>query len=233
VADPVEVELRDEIALLRIDDGKANALSPGLIDAVEAALDRVEKDARAVVIVGRPGRFSAGFDLSVMRQSQEAVAGLVASGARLALRLYEFPCPVVMACSGHAMAMGAILLLAGDERLGAEGAFKIALNEVAIGMTLPMFAIEFGRERLSKRHVNRALALAETYDPAGAVDAGFLDRLVPAERLEDEALAEAGRLAQLPASAHRSTKRAMRSAMVERVRGSLDADMERLTGPSA
>jgi enoyl-CoA hydratase len=100
MSDPVCYELRGSIAVVTLDDGKANALSPDVIAQIHASLDRAEKEAKALLLVGRPGRFSAGFDLSVMRQGGDVVASLVRAGAELALRLYEFPMPVVMACTG-------------------------------------------------------------------------------------------------------------------------------------
>ena len=144
----VQFELRDGIALVRMDDGKANAFSHAMLEALGRAFDRAEKEARAIVLAGRPERFSGGFDLKVMNQGGPAVPELVLAGARFAIRVYECPLPVVIACTGHALAMGAVLLLAPDLRLGARGAYKIGLNEVAIGMTLPGFAVELARERL-------------------------------------------------------------------------------------
>ncbi len=229
----VRYELKEKAAVVRFDDGKANALSPALIEQLHGALDRAEKDARAVLLVGRPGRFSAGFDLAIMRQGGDAMSSLVTAGAELALRIYEFPCPVVAACTGHAIAMGAILLLASDTRIGAEGDFKIGLNEVAIGMGLPIFAVELARERLSKRHLTRATAEAEIYAPAAAVDAGFLDRVTAPDALFGEALAEAQRLAELPTAAHRMTKLRVRGDAVRRIRATLDEDMKQLSGPRA
>jgi enoyl-CoA hydratase len=222
MSEGIRVERRGPVALLHLDDGKANAISPALVAAIDAALDGAEKDARAVVLAGRADRFSGGFHLDVMRQGGAATVELVNAGGRLALRLYEFPYPVVIACTGHALAMGAVLLLAADLRIGAEGLYKIGLNEVAIGLTLPPFAWELACERLSRRHLQRATTLAEIYDPAGAVDAGFLDRTVaPADVLET-ALAEASRLAALPGDAHLQTKRRMRAAVLGRIRASLE-----------
>jgi enoyl-CoA hydratase len=226
MSDPaVQYELKDTTAIIRVDDGKANALSQALIADCNAALDRAEKEARAVLLVGRPGRFSAGFDLSVMRQGGQAVAELVGAGADLALRLYGSPQPVVLAVTGHALAMGAVLCLAADERIGAEGDFKIGLNEVAIGMTLPRFALEFARERLSKRHLSRAVAGAEIYTPAGAVDAGFLDRATSPESLFEEALTAAARLAALDPTAHRNTKLRLRGPAIEQIRRSVAEEL--------
>ena len=154
-SDKVRYELRDGIAVITMDDGKANALSHEVIDALHACLDRAEREARAVLLTGREKRLSGGFDLTVMISSPEATRNLVTAGAELMLRLYTFPRPVVVACTGHALAAGAILLLVADARIGAAGEFKIGLNEVAIQMTLPIFAMELARDRLSKRHFTR------------------------------------------------------------------------------
>jgi enoyl-CoA hydratase len=223
---PIGYRLEGTVAARRFDDGKANALSQVAIDGLNAALDRAEKEAGAVILAGRPGRFSAGFDLSSMKAGPDAVRSLVSAGAELLLRLYEAPLPIVTACSGHALAMGAVLLLGSDLRIGAAGDFKIGLNEVSIHMTLPVFAVEIARDRLSRRHFQRAVIQAEIYGPDGAVDAGYLDRVVPAERLADEARAEAERLAGLPRRAFSETKQRVRGASVERIRRSLVEDME-------
>jgi enoyl-CoA hydratase len=215
---PVHFELRDDVAVVRLDDGKANAISQLVIDGLQQAFDRAEKEAGAVLWVGRPGRFSAGFDLGVMRSQPDAARSLVAAGAELFLRLFTHPLPTVAACTGHAIAAGAIGLLSADTRIGAEGEFKIGLNEVGIGMTLPVFGVELARHRLSKRHFTRAVIQAELYDPSAAVDAGYLDRVVPGEALFEEALREAARLAQLPRQAHAGTKLRCREAIVAAIR---------------
>lgn len=227
MSDAVRYELRDGLAVVRLDDGKANAVSFALLGALEAALDRAEKEARALAILGRPDRFSGGFDLGVMRGGdQAAVVRLVAGGGRLALRLFEGPLPVVLGCTGHALAMGAVLLLAGDLRIGARGAYKIGLNEVAIGLTLPTFATELASARLSPRHLQRATALAEVYDPDGAVEAGFLDQTVAPAALEAAVVEAGARLAAaLHPGAHRATKRRIRAATLERLRAGFEEDL--------
>jgi enoyl-CoA hydratase len=230
--DAVHYEQDDAVAIIRLDDGKANALSPDVIAAIQAALDRAEAEARAVLLVGRPGRFSGGFDLSVMREGSGATIALVTSGGELALRLYGFPRPVVVACTGHAVAMGAIILLSADIRLGAEGSFKICLNEVAIGLTLPVFGVELARDRLSKRHLTRATETAEVYGPSGALDAGFLDRVTNPEAIFAEALGEAQRLSGLDTGAFAGTKRRLRDATIARIRETLKADVERMVSGS-
>ena len=225
----VHFELRDAVAVVRMDDGKANAFSHAMLEALGRAMDRAEKEAKAIVLAGRPERFSGGFDLKVMNQGGPAVPALVLAGARFAIRVYECPLPVVIACTGHALAMGAVLLLAPDLRLGARGTYKIGLNEVAIGMTLPGFAVELVRERLAPRHRVRATALAEIYSPEDAIEAGFLDRVVAPAELDAAALAEASRFAeQLQQPAHAATKRRVRAASLEALRRSLDRDLDPL-----
>jgi enoyl-CoA hydratase len=213
------------VARLHFDDGKANVISPASLAALNAALDRAEKEAGAVLLLGRTGRFCAGFDLNTIQESADAARRLVAGGAQLAARFAASPLPIVVGCGGHALAMGALLLLGADVRVGAAGDFKLGLNEVAIRMTLPAFALELANERLSKRHLLRATTLAEVYAPADACDAGYLDRVVSAEQLEAEALAEAARLAELPRRAFAETKRGLRFAMVERIRAGLEKDL--------
>ena len=223
----------DRVAVLRLDDGKANALSHAAIDALQAALDRAEKEAGAVCLLGRPGRLSAGFDLAVMRSGTEPMRRLVGAGAELCLRMALYPLPIVVGCTGHALAAGALLLLAADARIGARGDWKLGLNEVAIGLALPVFAYELARERLSKRHLLRATTQAELYTPDAAVDAGFLDSVCEPAELVPAALAEARRLAALPQQAFARTKQALRGEMVASIRTSLAQDMARFSGPAA
>jgi len=224
----VRYEVRDSVAVITMDDGKVNALSQDMIDVLHGCLNRAEHEARAVLLMGRENRLSAGFDLRVMSSSPEATRSLVTAGAELMLRLYTFPRPVVVACTGHALAAGAILLLVADARIGAEGEFKIGLNEVAIQLTLPVFAMELARDRLSKRHFSAAVTQARIFDPIMAKDAGYLDATVKPEALFDTALDQARRLAALPDPAFRDTKQRERAATVKFIRETLAADMAQL-----
>jgi enoyl-CoA hydratase len=163
-----------------------------------------------------------------MMQGAQPARSLVTAGAELMLRLYTFPRPVVVACTGHALAAGAILLLSADVRIGARGDFKIGLNEVAIQMTLPLFALELARDRLSKRHFTAAVTQARIFDPETAVDAGYLDAVEAPERVVETALVRAGALAALPGEAFRNTKTRERAATVKLIRNTLAADMRGL-----
>lgn len=232
--DAISIEVREGVAAIALDDGKANALSPRLIQGLHEALDGAEKDAKAVAITGRPGRFCGGFDLSVLRDGgPEAGAALVIAGAELYLRFLEYPLPIVVGCTGHALAAGAIALMTADYRVGARGDFRIGMNETAIGMTLPRFALEFARARISRRHFERALVQADLYGPESAVDAGYLDRVVDPEEVPSAAFAEATRLAALPQPAFRNSKRRAHEDLVARVRRDLEADVRGMMPRSA
>jgi len=219
---PINYQLKGPVAVLEFDDGKANTFSPTSIAALNEAFDRAEREARCILWLGRPGRFSAGFDLSFIKQGGRAMIDLVASGATLALRIYESPIPIAIGVTGHALAMGAIILMASDKRIGVAGDFKIGLNEVAIGMVLPEFALEFARARLAKRHVSRSVVNAEIYTPESAVEAGYLDRVVPAAELRAAALEDAMELASLDLKAHKATKLALRRETIARLREAID-----------
>jgi enoyl-CoA hydratase len=226
LADSVSFESAGDVAIVRLDDGKANAVSPTVLEALGAALDQAEEAGQAVLILGRPGRFSAGFDLSVLRDGGPGAGrALVTGGANLALRLARFPAPVVIGCTGHALAMGAVLLMAADTRIGATGDFKLGFNEVAIGMTTPIFLLELARERISKRHFMRAIVQAEIYGPEAALDAGFLDQTTEPAQLEACALEEAARLAKLPRGAYVRTRALARGAALDNIEATLEADM--------
>lgn len=232
-SDPVTTTISDGVAVVRFDDGKANVLSHTAIEALDAALDRATADADAVCIVGRDGRLCAGFDLSVMSAGPDAARDLVARGADLLLRIYVHPQPVVVAATGHALAAGALLLLACDVRIGADVPAKIGLNELAIGMPLPMFALELAQARLERTEFVRSTLGAEIHDPHRAVEVGYLDRVVPAGECEPAALAEARRLGDYSSSAYRRTKQVMRAGSAARIRAGNAADLEHFTVESS
>jgi enoyl-CoA hydratase len=218
----IDYRQQDNIAVLTLDDGKANAVSYALVDGVNQGLDRAAQDARAVVIVGRPGILSGGFDLKELGKGPEAAMALVGTGAAMLLRIFAHPQPVIVACTGHAIAAGAFMLLAADTRIGAQGDFKIGLNETAIGMTLPTFGLELGRTRLSKRYQTAAVIQAELFDPAGARDAGFLDEVVEPDAVLNTAVERATLLAGYPSDAYAGNKLALRKDSIAVIRESLE-----------
>ena len=217
-------ELLDHVAVVTMDDGKANAFGPNMIAAVDGLLDRAQDQAKAVVLTGRPGIFSGGFDLNVIRGGdQEAGRAMSLAGARLMMRLYGLPLPLVIAAPGHAIALGAFCLLTADYRVGTDGDFRVGLNETAIGMSLPPFGLMLAKERLSKRHLARAALGATMFSPQEAKDAGFLDDVVAAEDLRESALGAARSLVDLDGVAYAAVKQGLRGGPIAEVLGGLGA----------
>ena len=222
----VSYRFADGVAHLSLDNGKVNALSPDMIAAINAALDQAEKDRAVVVLSGKPGIFSGGYDLKVMTSGPDAAKALVASGSTLSRRMLSHPFPIVAVCTGHAIAKGAFLLLSSDYRLGVEGPFKIGLNETAIGMTMHHAGTELARARLTPAAFGRAVINAEMFSPEEAVIAGFLDKVVAAEELEAAAMAKARELAALNMTAFRQTKVKSRKAYLELLDQCIELDRQ-------
>jgi enoyl-CoA hydratase len=197
-----------------------------MLEALNDSFDRAERDRLVVILTGREGIFSAGFDLKVLRASDfHAHWRMLRSGAELALRLLGFPTPVLSACTGHALPMGAFLMLASDLRIGADGPFGIGLNEVAIGLTLPLFAIELARQRLTPAYYNRSLMTGELFAPDEAVRAGYLDMVVPAVSLQQRAEEAAIQLANIDFNAHAASKRRARELALQAIRDAIDQEL--------
>jgi len=221
---PVTYGLVDSVATITMDDGKVNALSLAMLGELNGALDRAAADGAVVVLTGREGVFSAGFDLPVLRAGGPEALDMLRAGFELSARVLSFPTPVLIACTGHAIAMGVFLVLSGDYRIGAAGPYKITANEVAIGLTMPRAAVEICRQRLTPSHFNRAVALAEVFSPDDAVTAGFLDRVAPASEVRDTARLVANELSKLDLDAHARTKLRMRAAALDSIRAAIKAD---------
>lgn len=225
MSEPVSYEREGRVATIAIDDGKVNAFSIPTLEAIHAALDQAEADEAVVILTGREKYFSAGFDLKVFQEEPERIVEMLTLGARLCERVLAFPAPVVVACSGHAIAAGSFLPLAADVRIGVDGPFKLGLNEVQIGLTVPLFVVELARQRLAPVHFNRALITAAMYDPHEAVEAGFLDQVVSAKELRGTSLDLAQQLATLDPAAHKATKERVRAGALDAVRAAIDAEL--------
>jgi enoyl-CoA hydratase len=219
----VTYRLADSVATITMDDGRVNVLSPAMLAELGGALDRAAADGAVVVLTSAARAFSAGFDLNVLARGGAEAYAMVRAGFTLAARLLSFPRPVVVACPGPAVAMGAFLLLSGDYRLGADGPYTIVANEVALGVTMPRPAIEICRHRLAPAHFNRAVVLAEAYPPGDAVAAGFLDRVVPGADLGAAARAAATGLAALDTDAHAATKLLVRDQLLSAIRTAVES----------
>ncbi len=218
MTDYLTTTITDGIAHIKLDDGKANALGFEMQEALQTALDQAEKDAEALLISGREGVLSAGFNLKVMQNgTREDVIRMVNGGGEFLQRLFIFPKPVIIAATGHAMAAGALLLLAADYVIAGKGDFKIGLNETAIGMVLPQYGLELASYRLTRNAYDAAVVGAQLYDPEGAEQAGYVHEVADLNTIHEAALARAQHYQQLDAKAYKGNKIKSRGKMAEKI----------------
>jgi enoyl-CoA hydratase len=232
---PVTYALKDHVAVITFDDGKANAYTHEVLDALTDALQRSKDDseARALLLVGRPGRFSAGLDLATMNASAESRQDMLRAGAHFVARLLIHPSPVVAACTGHAVAAGALVLLACDYRIGASGDWRLGLNEVSIGITVPTWAVELARYRMPPSEFDLAVVLGRMGGPEEALRAGILDRVVAPDDVISTATEMARELAELQPEAVAGTKARARADLARVMLAGLDEDLIELAGPTS
>jgi enoyl-CoA hydratase len=218
-------DLKEGVATVVMDDGKANSMSIAMLEELHKAFDRASKDKAVVILTGREDVFSSGFDLNVFGQGAGKVLKMLTLGAELAEKVMSFPMPVITACNGHALPMGAFLMLSADRRICTEGNYQIGLNEVSIGLTVPNFAIEIARQRLTPSEFNRSVVTAYMYTPGEAVVAGFADQVVSSGNLMETAIEVSKALLKLDMSAHRATKMRVRAEALRRVRSAIEGEL--------
>ena len=221
----VQYNFQNQVATIRIDDGKRNALSSQVLREIYQALDRAESDRAIVILTGRESVFSAGFDLNVMRCGGTKALRMLRAGYALTARVMAYPYPVIAACNGHVMAMGVFLMLSADYVIGSRGDFKIAANEVALGLTMPRVAAAMLRHRLEPAAFQRAVTLSEHFDVESALGAGFFDDLVDPLELLPGAEARAAEFCGLDQRAHTASKRRIRAALIRKIRFSIPLDL--------
>ena len=196
-----------DVSIITLNDGKANVFSPEMSSTVSNLLDQVPGDKGSLIITGRPGIFSAGFDLKIISSGDaDAVAAMVKAGFTLLARIYNFPRPVIAACSGHGVALGAFLLCCADYRLGAKGQFIVQANETRNNMSIPTPILEISKSRISKTHWYRAILNAEAYPVEKAIEPGYLDEVTEPDNLMIRAMEVANDLASLGHPHYKLTK---------------------------
>lgn len=214
------------ISRITFGDGKVNIMSVAMLTAIREALEQAERDKTIVILSSTGKHFSAGFDTKIIATgTPEDHYRMVRAGAELALRIFSFPMPVVAACHGNAFPMGAFLILASDYRIAADGNYKIGLNEVAIGITPPRFAVELARQRLTPAYLNRTAILGEMFEPDEACAAGFFDRVVLPGDLQNAATQAAEALSKISFDCHALAKSRTRGAAIELIRQVIDEDI--------
>jgi len=214
----VHYNLQNNIATIRIDDGKRNALSPAVLHELYEALDQAESDRAPIILTGRESVFSAGFDLKIMKRGGLEALNMLRLGYSLPARILRYPHPVIVACNGHVLAMGVFLMLSADYVIGSRGDFKIATNEVAIGMTMPRIAAATLRHRLTPAAFQRAVTLSQYFDPESALKSGFFDELIDPDALMARAEARMNDAMKLDQRAHTESKRRIRKALIRKLR---------------
>ncbi len=225
MAGAVDYKLHDGTAAITVDDGKVNAFSVPLLRELHTAFDRAASDDALVVLRGREGCFSAGFDLKTLAAGGPPVVEMLTLGATLAERILAYERPVLVACTGHALPAGAFLMLAADRRIGVAGPFRIGLNEVQIGLTVPLFAIELARQRLHPACFDRTVVSGVLYDPEAALRAGFLDEVVAASELDAAVAAAIEEMARLDRVAHAATKARARAGALHSLRAAIESEL--------
>jgi enoyl-CoA hydratase len=223
------------VRTLRLDSGRMNVLGPDALRALRRHVRdaSADPDTHVIALLGRRDALSAGLDLATLAAGGVPAQELLVEMGELLLDLYGGAIRVVVGCAGHAVAAGAMLLLAADRRIGAVGSYKVGFSEVARGLPLPELPVALARERLDPRRLQAATLLAEVYGPREAVEIGFLDRLVPGAALEEGVAREAKALAGLPTEAYAETLRTLRGSTLERLHSALRLERERLTALQA
>ena len=211
-----------DVSIITLDDGKVNAFSPEMITVVNSLLDQVPTDNGSLLIAGRQGMFSAGFDLKVMMSGPEQAVEMVKSGFTMLTRVFSFPRPVVAACSGHAIALGAFLLCSSDYRIGAKGEYKIGANELRNNMIVPTPILEIAKFKLTKSHKQRALLNAEMYAIEDAIEPGYLDEIADSDKIFQIGLAKAKDLATLAHPQYNETKILDQEDVIKKINNGID-----------
>ena len=212
-----------DVSVITLNDGKANVFSPEMSKTISSLLDEVPDDKGSLVITGRPGIFSAGFDLKIISSGDaSAVSSMIKTGFTLLARVYNFPRPVIAACSGHGVALGAFLLCCADYRIGAKGQFIVQANETRNNMSIPTPILEISKTRISKTHWYRAILNAEAYPIEKAIEPGYLDEVVEAESLMTRAMEVANDLATLGHPHYKITKDLDQKDTLKRIHDAID-----------
>ena len=198
---------KDDISIITLDDGKANVFSPKMIQDVNECLDKVPTESGAIIITGREGMFSAGFDLKIISAGDiQATMDMSLSGFKLLSRIFSFPRPILAACSGHGIALGTFLLCCCDYRVGVKGDFMIGANEMRTNMVIPIPILELISHIVSASHKYRAILGAEMYSIESGLEAGLIDEIVDPENLMETAMLKAKDLATMGHPSYTLTK---------------------------
>ena len=216
---------------LQLNRPPANALSPELIVALKQAVEAAASDgARALVISGAPGRFSAGLDVPLLLTlDHSAIAVLWREFYTLLGALALSPIPIAAAITGHGTAGGTVLPIFCDFRVAAQGDWKLGLNEVQVGLPLPPVIFAGLRRLIGARHAERLAVRGLLVSPDEAARIGLVDELVPLDQVVGRAIEWSRSLLALPVDAMAATRRRARADLFELFAGSFDLELQQVT----
>ena len=201
------IETKDDISIITLNDGKANVFSSQMTQDINNCLDKVSNEKGCLIITGKEGMFSAGFDLKTLQGGDvKLIQEMTLTGFKLLSRIFSFPRPVIAACSGHGIALGTFLLCCCDYRIGIKGDFMLGANEMRTNMVIPPPILELIKFRVAQSHKYRAVLGAEMYTLSDGKNAGLIDEIVEPEDLLRTAMEKAIDLATMGHPSYSLTK---------------------------
>ena len=219
----------DDIAVLRLQGGKANAMSAELLDAIERLVDGFEAGpARAAVLIGYERYFSAGLALPLLIDlDRPAMRRFITRFGQVMLRVFACPRPIVAAVNGHAIAGGCVLALQCDWRVMVDGEARIGLNETQLGIGLPSSVLEPLRLAVPPASLVPIAYEGRLFSPAEAYGLGLVHELSSAAELERRAVERARALAAVPSTAVAQVKLGLRRPALEAIAARATEETER------
>ena len=218
------LESKDDVSIITIDDGKANVFSKNMIDAFNECLDNVPTDKGSLIITGREGMFSAGFDLKVISSGDiEKIRDMTLNGFKLLARIFSFPRPVLAACSGHGIALGTFLLCCCDYRIGIKGEYMVGANEMRTNMVIPTPILELIKFRVTQSYKYRAVLGGEMFALEDATKTGIIDEITESNNLMNTAMEKAKDLSTMGNPSYSLTKELFIAEPLKKINDAIDS----------
>ena len=217
------LESKDDVSIITIDDGKANVFSKNMIDAFNECLDNVPTDKGSLIITGREGMFSAGFDLKVISSGDiEKIRDMTLNGFKLLTRIFSFPRPVLAACSGHGIALGTFLLCCCDYRIGIKGEYMVGANEMRTNIVIPTPILELIKFRVTQSYKYRAVLGGEMFALEDATKTGIIDEITESNNLMNTAMEKAKDLSTMGNPSYSLTKELFIAEPLKKINDAID-----------
>ncbi len=213
----------NDISIIKLDDGKANAFSYDMLSQVNDLLKKVPRDSGALVITGREGLFSGGFDLKTLATGDmEKITKMVQLGYRLLLELFSFDRPIVAAVSGHSIALGLFVTCSADYRIAIDGKYVCQANEVRNNMDIPTQIMEIIRARVNKKYFYSAVYHSDAYSVQDSIEVGYIDEVVSEDQFMERVMEKAEELATLPHPFYANTKKTAQDDVRQKIADAID-----------